>query len=144
MRAEKARNVVPACVACADGCGPVFELSPSEQGTLLVLTLAINGVVEHESLFVSIWGSPDAEDWGARPLVSFPPKHYCGVYSRLLNLAAGPNVRYIRAEWRMQPWKNTTKKVMFDFCVSVERSGARLNPPRHAPDRGERLTKIAG
>ena len=144
MRAEKARNVVPECVACADGCGPVFELSPSEQGRLMILTLAITGVVEHETLFVSIWGSSDAENWGTTPLVSFPPKHYCGVYSTLLNLAARPNVRYIRAQWRMQPWKNTTKKVMFDFCLSVESSGARLNPRIDAPQGDNRLTKTAG
>ena len=126
MRAEKLRNVVPACMAYSDGCGPVFELSPSEHGKLLVLTLAINAVLEHETFFVSIWGSPDAETWGTTPLVSFPPKSYCGVYSILLNLAARPDIRYLRAQWTMQRWRNTTKEVMFDFYVSVELSGSRM------------------
>ena len=97
MRAEKLRNVVLECKAYSDGCGPVFELSPSEHGKLLVLTLAINAVLEYETLFVSIWGSPDAETWGTTTLVSFPLKSYCGVYSIVLNLAARPDIRYIRA-----------------------------------------------
>ena len=122
MRAEKPRNVVPPCAAYSDACGPVFELSPSEQGKLLVLTLAINAVLEHETFFVSIWGSPNAEAWETTPLVSFPPKSYCGVYSILLNLAARPDIRYIRAKWKMQRWEKTTGDVMFDFYLSVELS----------------------
>jgi len=143
MRAEEPRNVVPPCLAYSDGCGPVFELFPSEQGKLLVLTLAINAVLEHETLFVSIWGSPDAETWGTTPLVSFPPKYYCGVSSILLNLAARPDVRYIRAQWRMQGWKNMTKEVMFDFYVSVELSGSRIGPRIYPHDRGKRAMKMA-
>ena len=87
-----------------------FRTLSIEHGKLLVLTLAINAVLEHETFFVSIWGSPDAETWGTTPLVSFPPKSYCGVYSILLNLAARPDIRYIRAQWRMQRWKNTNKR----------------------------------
>ena len=62
MHAEKLRNVVPQCMAHSNGCGPVFELSPSEHGKLLVLTLVINAVLEHETFFVSIWGSWEAGD----------------------------------------------------------------------------------
>jgi hypothetical protein len=130
-------------VACSDGYGPVFELSPSEHGKLLVLTLVIDGVVEQETLFVSIWGSPDAENWGAAPLASFPPKNYCGVYSILLNLATRPNIRYIRAQWRMQRWKSTAEELMFDFYISLERSGSRINPGIHPPEHGKRM-KTAG
>ena len=123
MHAEKLSNVVPPYVAYSDGCGPVFELSPTEHGKLLVLTLVINAMLEHETFFFSIWGSPDAETWGTTPLVSFPPKSYCGVYSILLNLAARPDIRYIRAQWTMQRWEKTTNDVMFDFYVSIELSG---------------------
>ncbi len=128
MRPKKLRYVVPDCAAYSDGCGPVFELSSSERGKLLVVTLAINWVLEYETLIVSIRGSPDGKTWGTAPLASFTPKHYCGVYSILLNLAARPNINYIRAEWRMQQWKNATKEVMFDFCIAVEPSGSRIRP----------------
>ena len=143
MRAEKLRNVVPECMAYSDGCGPAFELSPSEKGKLLVLTLAINAVLEHETFFASIWGSPDAETWGTTPLVSFPPRSYCGLYSILLNLAARPDIRYIRAQWKMQRWEKTTGDVMFDFYVSIELSGSRMGPRIHPHDRGKRAMKMA-
>ena len=142
MRAEKLRNVVPECMAHSDGHGPVFELFSSEQGKLLVLTLVINAVLEHEVLFVSIWGSPDAETWGTTPLVSFPPKSYCGVYSNLLNLAARPDIRYIRAQWKMQRWDKTTGDVMFDFYVSVELSGSRMALRMHPRVHGKRIMKM--
>ena len=143
MHAEKLSIVVPPCVAYSDGCGPVFELYPSEHGKLLVLTLVINAVLEHETFFVSIWGSPDAETWGTTPLISFPPKSYCGVYSILLNLAARPDIRYIRAQWKMQRWEKTTSDVMFDFYVSVELSGSRMGRRTHPHDRGKRAMKMA-
>jgi len=143
MHAEKLRNVVPERLAHSDGCGPVFELAPSEHGKLLVLTLVINAVLEHETFFVSIWGSPDAETWGTTPLMSFPPKSYCGVYSILLNLAARPDIRYLRAQWTMQRWRNTKKEVMFGFYVSVELSGSRTGRRRHPHDHGKRAMKMA-
>jgi hypothetical protein len=131
MLLKKVRYVVPECAACSDGCGPVFELSSSERGKLLVVTLAINRVLEYETLFVSIWGSPDTENWGTAPLASFSPKYYCGVYSTLLNLAARPNIKYIRADWRIQRWKSRTKEVMADFRVAVEPSGSRIHSHIH-------------
>ena len=137
MLPEKLRYVVPDCAAYSDGGGPVFELSSSERGKLLVVTLAINCVLEYETLFVSIWGSPGAETWGTAPLASFTPKHYCGVYSILLNLAARPNINYIRADWRVQRWKSSTKEVMFDFCIAVEPSGSRIHPHIHESKRGK-------
>jgi hypothetical protein len=131
MRAavKKPRYLVPECDIHSDGCGPILELSPSERGKLLVLTLGINCVLEQETLLVSIWGSPDAENWETKPLVSFPPKNYCGLYSILLNLAAKPGVRYVRARWRAERWKNTTERPLFCFYISIEPSGSRISGP---------------
>ena len=147
MRAatEELKYVVPECAAHSDGYGPIFELSSLERAKLLVLTLAINCVLEHEALFVSVWGSLDGENWGTAALVSFPPKHYCGLYSTLLNLVTHPEIRYIRAQWRMQRLKNTTKQLMFGFYVSVEQSGARISA-RSIDSLGHRkwLIKAAG
>jgi hypothetical protein len=121
------KYLVPYCSEHSDGSGPALELSPSERGKLLMVTLVINTVLEHETLFVSIWGSPDGENWATTPVASFAPKHYCGIYSILLNLSASPQIGYIRAQWRMQPWKTTIKEPMFDFCISVELSGSRVD-----------------
>lgn len=147
MRAavEKLRYVVAECAAYSDGCGPAFELSSLERGKLLVLTLAIHRVLEHETLVISIWGSRDGENWEATPLASFTPKHYCGLYSILLNLVKRTEIHYLRAQWKMQRWKNTTKQTMFDFHIAVEPSGARVSAPRiPSPGHRKQLTKAVG
>ena len=118
--------LVPECVMESDGIGPVVEVG-SERGKLLILTLSINCIVERESLIISVWGSPDNLNWGVKPLVSFPPKYYCGMYSILLNLAKYPDVQYVRAEWKVSRWGKGNGDPMFGFYVAAEPSGSRLN-----------------
>ena len=97
------------------------------EGKLLVLTLGITRIIEQESLDVSIWGSPDGENWSLRPLTKFPPKFYCGIYSVLLNLAAQPDVRFVRVDWKMSRWSRGEATPMFGFYVYAEESGARIS-----------------
>ena len=117
--------LVPECIATADGVGPVINVG-ADRGKLLVVTLAVNCIVEQESLLVSIWGSQDRIIWGIEPLVSFTQKHYCGMYSILLNLAKYPGVRYVHAKWKMRRWGRELSSPMFTFYVSAELSGSRL------------------
>ncbi|HEX8986154.1 MAG TPA: hypothetical protein VF767_11990, partial [Bryobacteraceae bacterium] len=83
--------LLPEAVIREDGEGPVIGLGPS-QGKPLLLTLGITRIIEQESLDVSIWGSADNADWGAKPLASFPQKFYCGTYQFLLDLSERPDV----------------------------------------------------
>jgi hypothetical protein len=109
-----------------DGVGPAIDLG-SDCGKLLVVTLGITRVVEHGGLLVSIWGSADGRNWGTKPLVAFPQKYYCGLYSALLNLVARPEIRYLRPEWSMKAWDKTIAKPLFSFNLFAEESGARLS-----------------
>jgi len=118
--------LLPEGIARADGTGPEFDLGP-KRGKLLVLTLEITRIIEQESLEVFVWGSPDAEKWGHQPLAVFPPKFYCGVYSVLLNLAARPDIRFVRVTWKMSRWTRRAAEPMFGFYVYAEESGARLS-----------------
>lgn len=118
--------LLPESIARADGTGPEFDLG-SKRGKLLVLTLGITRIIEQESLEVTIWGSPDGERWGLRPMATFPPKYYCGIYSILLNLAAQPDVRFVRVAWRMSRWTKVEVTPMFGFYVYAEESGARIS-----------------
>ena len=113
-------------IARADGVGPEIELG-SHKGKLLVLTLGINRIIEQESLQASIWGSADGFDWGARPLATFPPKSYCGMYSILLNLASRPDIRALRVNWKMNRWAKGDPLPLFGFYVFAEESGARVS-----------------
>jgi hypothetical protein len=118
--------LLPESIARADGTGPEFDLG-SKRGKLLVLTLEITRIIEQESLEVLVWGSPDGEKWGFQPLAVFPPKFYCGVYSVLLNLAAKPEIRFVRVAWKMSRWSKGETLPMFGFYVYAEESGARLS-----------------
>ena len=86
-----------------DGVGPVVDLD-EYCSKLLVVTLGITDVVERTGLTVSVWGSPDQTEWGAKPLLTFRQRQYCGVYSVLLNMAMHPDVRYLRVQWNMNRW----------------------------------------
>jgi|SRR5689334_11424058 hypothetical protein len=118
--------LLPESIARADGVGPEIDLG-ADHAKLLVLTLGINRIIEQEGLVVSIWGSSDGLDWGTQPLVSFPQKYYCGMYSVLLNLVKYPNVRYLRTEWKMHRWSKVDVTPMFGFYVFAEVSGSRVS-----------------
>ena len=118
--------LLPESIARADGTGPEIDLG-SKRGKLLVLTLGITRIIEQESLEVSIFGSSDGEKWGNRPIATFPPKFYCGIYSILLNLAAQPDVRFLKVQLEDEPLEQGEAVPMFGFYVYAEQSGARIS-----------------
>jgi hypothetical protein len=101
------------------GSGPELEVSPESDG-LLVLTLGITRIIEQESLDLSIWGSSDKADWGAKPLISFPQKFYCGTYQLLLDLAQHAEVKYLRAKWQVSRWGRGDPKPLFGFYLFAQ------------------------
>jgi hypothetical protein len=118
--------LLPEQIAQSDGVGPSVAVG-ADQGQLLVMTLSIDQVVEREGLVVSIRGSSDGREWDAKPILTLPEKHYCGMYSALLNLAKSPEARYLRVEWRMRRWGKGDTVPRFGFSVFAERSGARVS-----------------
>ena len=79
------------------------------------LTLGITRIIAQESLDVSICGSMDGESW--RPLVTFPQKSYCGTYSLVLDLTRHPDVRFLRAQWKMGRWSPDERSPLFEFYL---------------------------
>jgi len=90
--------LLPETVARQDGMGAEV---PFER-KIVELTLGITRIIARESLEVSVWGSADGEHW--RPLAAFPQKFYCGNYSLVLDMTRHPDVRYLRAQWKMGRW----------------------------------------
>jgi len=101
------------------GSGPELDVDPGSGG-LLVLTLGITRIIEQQSLDISIWGSADKADWGAKPLVSFPQKFYCGTYQILLDLAQHPDVKHLKAKWQVSRWGRGDPKPLFGFYLFVQ------------------------
>lgn len=108
------RFLLPETVARQDGAGSEVALDGS--GIALQLTLGITRIIEEASLDVSICGSPDGQQW--LPLAAFPEKSYCGNYSMLLDLSRHPEIRHLRAEWKMGRWGQKQTGPLFGFYVS--------------------------
>ena len=85
-----------------------------------MLSMCINHVIEKETLTVTVWGSVDGIEWGEKPLVSFPSKSYCGVYSTFLNLSSHPHIRYLRVQWNMARYGRGHWEPVFGFSVSIQ------------------------
>jgi hypothetical protein len=101
------------------GSGPELELG-EQQGGVLNLTLGITRIIEQESLDVSIWGSSDGVEWGARPLLAFPQKFYCGTYQVMLDLTDRPDVKLLRVKWQMNRWGKGEPKPLFTIYVFAQ------------------------
>lgn len=111
--------ILPETTIREAGTGPALELGNS-QGGLVLLTLGITRIIEQESLDVSIWGSADNADWGAKPLIAFPQKFYCGTYQILLDLSQRPEMKYLRVKWQAQRWGKGEPKPLFALYVFAQ------------------------
>ena len=110
--------LLPETVARQDGTGAEMAF----ERKIVQLTLGITRIIAQESLEVSVWGSADAEHW--RPLVAFPQKFYCGNYSLALDMTGYPDVKYLRAQWKMGRWTRCSNRderaPLFGFYLRTE------------------------
>ena len=101
------------------GTGSEIHLG-DEPGETLILTLGITRIIEQESIDISIWGSADGSNWGAKPLVSFPQKFYCGTYQILVDLTDHSDVRFLRTTWKVNRWGKGDPKPLFTIYLFVQ------------------------
>ena len=105
-------------VVNAKGDGPALDVSRA-QGRIFLVTLAITNIIEQESLDVSIFASADGATWDPKPVAAFPQKFYREEAPLLLDLAARPEVKFIRAHWEVGRWGRGTETPMFEFSVKL-------------------------
>lgn len=118
---RKTYCLLPSALQHGDGTGPVVDLGAARPN-LLVVTLGINHVVENARLVVSIWGSAYDGNWGERPLLSFSPKSYCGVYAIFLDLQQCSGIRYLQASWNMVRSVQASQEPFFGFYLAATES----------------------
>jgi len=90
------------------------------RGGLILLTLGITRIIEQESLDVSVWGSADNAEWGAKALIAFPQKFYCGTYQILLDMRAHPDARYLQIKYQVHRWGKGEPKPLFGAYVFAQ------------------------
>ena len=117
------RFLVPEIAIEASGEGAPVDLGENA-GKNCLLTLAITKIAEQQSLDVSVWGSADGTEWGAKPLKAFPQKFYMGVYRMLLDLGAHPEARFLKVKWTVNRWGVGDMKPHFSFLMKIEEQAA--------------------
>lgn len=114
----KGQFLLPETTVHSNGEGsPIALEGPVDS---LLVTLGITKIVEQEALTVAIQGSPDGAAWPGTPLASFPQKFYTGVSSLVLELDKHPEVRYVRAQWKVVRWGRGEKTPSFTFYLFAE------------------------
>jgi hypothetical protein len=117
--------LIPEAVIRENGEGPAVGLGQS-LGKRLMLTLGITRIIEQESLDISIWGSADQSNWGAKPLISFPQKFYCGTYQLLLDLSEHVDVQHLRAKFKVNRWGHGEPKPLFGCYLFIQEMEPRV------------------
>jgi hypothetical protein len=111
--------LIPETTVREAGSGQDFSLGDTAGGVLL-LTLGITRILEHESLDISIWGSPDGSEWGTKPIITFPLKFYCGTYQVQLDLSERPEIQYLRARWQVNRWGKGDPRPLFTIFLFAD------------------------
>ena len=112
-------------VVTAKGDGPTVDVRAAGSRVFL-LTLDVTGIIEQESLDVSIYGSGDGAAWSPKAIVAFPQKFYREQSVLLLDLTAHPEVKFVRAHWDVARWGRGTETVMFEFGVTMREVPANI------------------
>ena len=103
----------------SNGNGESFDISSSESRTFLCC-LTVSEQLEQESLDVSIWGSPDGQEFGKTPLLKIPQQFYRGTTKMVLDISLRSEVRFVRAKWEVNRWGRVAPTPMFVVGLSLE------------------------
>ena len=94
------------------GHGAAIDIRGSATRTFFCILL-VSDQIEQESVDVSIWGSPDGENWGLHPVLKLPQQFYRGETRAALELTLVPDIKFIRAGWALNRWGRVAPLPMF-------------------------------
>lgn len=101
------------------GRGAAFPLGALRAKPVL-LVLRVQDIIEQEFMHVSIWGSADGENWGAKALFWFPQIFYRGTTPAALDLQQRPEVQFLQARWEASRWGRGYPRPYFKACVEIQ------------------------
>jgi len=114
--------VAEGTVAETNGHGSAFALA-SLAGQTVVLALRITAALEQESLHVSLWGSPDAQNWGTVALFWFPQVFEVGITPAAVDLRSRPELKFLQARWEVNRWGRGNPRPHFEFSLEIQPAG---------------------
>jgi hypothetical protein len=97
---------------------------------VLLIALNITGIVEQESIELSVLGSADGQTWSAKALLTFAQQFYEGETPLLLDLSEHSEVKFIRAHWQVNRWGRGQEQPMFELGVRVKEVPQEMLTPR--------------
>ncbi len=103
----------------APGQGEPLQLG-ARAGKSVLLVLRITDVIEQESLDVSIWGAEDGDNWGEKPLFSFPQQFYRGDTPPAVHLNLRPEIKFLQARWAVNRFGRGYAQPYFRFGLEVQ------------------------
>jgi hypothetical protein len=109
----------PEQTVTTNGEGPLLDVT-DYAGSIIQLTLGITEIIEQQSLDVAIFGSVNGEEWGVKPLTTFPQKFYQGMSTILLDLSPTPDIRFLKVKYTMNRWGHWTTGPAFTFFIFAE------------------------
>jgi hypothetical protein len=112
-------NLIPLDTTLVEnGVGEAFDIGASSTRTFFCV-MVITDQLEQESIDVSIWGSPDGQNWGTHPILKLPQRFYRGETRAVLELVLRPEVKFIRARWDLNRWGRVAPLPMFKVGVHL-------------------------
>ena len=111
--------VSPGTLVARPGSGAPFELGRLA-GRRLLLVLRVEDIIEQEALHVSVWGSADGANWGAKPLFWYPERFYRGATPAALDLGQRSELRFLQARWAAQRWGRGYPVPHFKFSLEIQ------------------------
>jgi hypothetical protein len=115
----------------AKGDGTTVDIGLA-QNRVFLLQLEITGVVEQESIEVSLYGGPDEAGIGKAPVAILPQRFYAETYPFLLNLQERPEIKVVRAHWEANRWGRGPETPWFEFGLRITEVAPELLREREA------------
>ena len=105
-------------IVTAKGDSTPLDVSAASSAVFLV-TLSITGVVEQESIEITLFTSPDGTTWDAKPAATLPQKFYVGEYPLLVDLSSVTGAKFVRAHWEVSRWGRGPTEAKFEFGLRI-------------------------
>jgi len=118
-------QLVPKSGFTENGNGAAFEISAATNRVFLI-SLEVARILEQEAIEVALEWSSDGAAWGQMAVL--PQLFYPGATELALDLRKLPEVRWVRARWKLERWGRGGSNLECEFGVTLREMAAESQP----------------